>query len=185
MSETSWVLDLLEEWKRLPTPPGREDVFYEVLQRIPAGELAPDRSVLADQTPRSPEAAQLLRLWEAWTAFVEGNRLWGWTILKEISRSLFYLPEPHLLVGAAALLNDDRREAIGAFRRGVRVDPNYLIFYDALQRFGIRRPPVLPFLHRNHPVNSILGRIRARFDRNTSSTGAVTAVPRPDLGVDT
>ena len=37
---------------------------------------------------------------------IDGDRRWGWTILNEISRSLFFLPEPHVLVGAAALLHE-------------------------------------------------------------------------------
>jgi Flp pilus assembly protein TadD len=33
----------------------------------------------------------------------------------------------------------------------------------ALERIGVRRGPVLTFLHRNHPINRMLGRLRHRF----------------------
>ncbi|HEV3481719.1 MAG TPA: tetratricopeptide repeat protein, partial [Candidatus Acidoferrales bacterium] len=33
----------------------------------------------------------------------------------------------------------------------------------ALERIGVRRPPLLNFLHRNHPINRMLGRLRHRF----------------------
>ncbi|HTV59182.1 MAG TPA: tetratricopeptide repeat protein [Verrucomicrobiae bacterium] len=33
----------------------------------------------------------------------------------------------------------------------------------ALEKIGMRRPPVLTFLHRSHPVNRTLGRWRHRF----------------------
>ncbi|HEV2298588.1 MAG TPA: tetratricopeptide repeat protein [Candidatus Acidoferrales bacterium] len=33
----------------------------------------------------------------------------------------------------------------------------------ALERIGVRRAPLLTFLHRNHPVNRMLGRLRHRF----------------------
>ncbi len=33
----------------------------------------------------------------------------------------------------------------------------------ALERIGVRRPPVLTFLDRSHPVNITLGRLRHRF----------------------
>lgn len=33
----------------------------------------------------------------------------------------------------------------------------------ALERIGVRRAPLLAFLHRNHPVNRMLGRLRHRF----------------------
>jgi predicted Zn-dependent protease len=39
----------------------------------------------------------------------------------------------------------------------------------ALERLGVRRLPVLTFLHRSHPVNRALGRVRHRFSGPTKA----------------
>lgn len=168
MSAINSVRDLFARWREVPAQPGRE-AFYRILHSVDLETLKPSMNMGDTDVPNTPEAYQLVRLWEAWIAFVDGNSRWGWTILNEISRSLFFLPEPHLLVGAAALIEGDSRAAVRAFRRGVRVDASYQVFYDLLDQFGQREKPVLPFLRRNHPLNNVLGKLRSEVRKRTGA----------------
>lgn len=164
MNETSRVLELLARLRAMPAA-DRAAAFYEVLRRMPADALAPSAELLAGVPPRHGEDDQLIRLWAVWISCVEGDRRAGRALLEELSRGLFYLAEPHLLVGLAALLDGDRGGAVRAFRRGVRVDPGFAPLYDLLRDFGLRQPPVLSFLRRDHALNFLLGRWRARWYR--------------------
>ena len=164
MNETSRVLELLGHLRAMPVA-DRAAAFYEVLRRMPGGALAPTPDILAAVPLRRAEDDQLIRLWAVWTTCVEQDRRSGRALLEELSRGLFYLAEPHLLVGLAALLDGDRGGAVRAFRRGVRVDPGFAPLYDLLRDFGLRQPPVLQFLRRDHAINSVLGRWRARWHR--------------------
>lgn len=54
-------------------------------------------------------------------------------------------------------------EAIDTLQKGlVSAGRDYRI-RRALERLGVRRPPVLRFLQRGHPLNRTLGRLRHRF----------------------
>lgn len=171
MQETNRILELLRLLRGLPLTE-RAGAFYAVLKAMPDDVLAPSRALLSAVQPRNADDGQLLQLWAAWAAFVEGDRQVGKALLQEIARGLFYLPEPHALVGAAALLEGNRAEAVHAFRRGVRVDPQFAPLYDLLGDFGLRQPPVLGFLPRGHRINLLLGRLRARWHRHREGQAA-------------
>jgi len=54
---------------------------------------------------------------------------------------------------------------VRAIQRGLEAapeDPRLLAARDAI---GMRRPPVLPFLSRDNPLNRVLGRLRHRWSR--------------------
>jgi tetratricopeptide (TPR) repeat protein len=52
------------------------------------------------------------------------------------------------------------REAHAALAKGQQIQPNHAGIRKALQKMGVRRRPVVPFLTRGHPINRLLGRIR-------------------------
>ncbi|MFZ0211615.1 MAG: tetratricopeptide repeat protein [Candidatus Acidiferrales bacterium] len=54
-------------------------------------------------------------------------------------------------------------DAIGILEKGMVSAGRDFRIRRALERIGVRRAPVLAFLHRNHPVNRMLGRLRHRF----------------------
>jgi predicted Zn-dependent protease len=54
-------------------------------------------------------------------------------------------------------------EAIETLEKGMVSAGRDLRIRRALQRLGLRRDPVVTFLHRAHPVNRALGRLRHRF----------------------
>lgn len=55
-------------------------------------------------------------------------------------------------------------EAINTLERGLVSAGRDFRIRRALEKIGMRRPPVLSFLHRSHPINRTLGRLRHRLN---------------------
>lgn len=53
-----------------------------------------------------------------------------------------------------------RRKAVDAIDRGLAVEPRNQMLLKLRETLGVRKQPVLPFLHRNNPLNVTLGRVR-------------------------
>jgi len=84
----------------------------------------------------------------------------GLKLCKHSIQVEFYQGENYLNLARTCLLARDRKGAVQAVRGGLKVDrqnPQLLALY---KEMGIRSLPVLPFLHRNNPLNVFLGRIR-------------------------
>lgn len=65
------------------------------------------------------------------------------------------------------MLLRDRRGAVVAINRGLRVNPNHRGLRTLREEIGYRRDPVIPFLSRDNPLNRWLGRRRyeKQFDQ--------------------
>lgn len=72
----------------------------------------------------------------------------------------FYNPEHYLNLGQVWIVGRSRRKAVDALDRGLAIDPNNADLHRARSSLGIRKRPVLPFLHRDNPLNVTLGRMR-------------------------
>ena len=72
-------------------------------------------------------------------------------IKKEPNNSAHYLN-----LGRIYLLTNKKAEAINIFREGLNHEENQQIV-DELNKLIIRKPPVIPFLKRNNPLNKYLG----------------------------
>ena len=70
---------------------------------------------------------------------------------KEPNNSAHYLN-----LGRIYLLTYKKAEAINIFREGLNHEANQQIV-DELNKLIIRKPPVIPFLKRNNPLNKYLG----------------------------
>jgi len=55
-------------------------------------------------------------------------------------------------------------DAINTLERGLVSAGRDFRIRRALEKIGMRREPVLTFLHRSHPINRTLGRLRHRFN---------------------
>jgi predicted Zn-dependent protease len=55
-------------------------------------------------------------------------------------------------------------EAIATLEKGLVSAGRDFRIRRALEKIGMRRPPVLSFLHRSHPLNKTLGRLRHRLN---------------------
>ncbi len=72
--------------------------------------------------------------------------------------------------GRVLLQSDRRKEAYSAFVSGLSVQKNHQDILAELQRMGWRKPPILRFLSRSHPINAALGRM-FRTAPQVASTG--------------
>lgn len=81
-------------------------------------------------------------------------------IVKEPENAVHYLN-----LGKILLLMKKREDAIRQFRRGLTYGANRDIANE-LEKLGIRRTPVIPFLRRSNPLNKYLGMIRTFLGRS-------------------
>jgi len=64
-----------------------------------------------------------------------------------------------LNLGRVYLLAGSRWKAHRAFQKGLSLDTDNRDIHRELDRMGSRRPPVLPFLERSHPINKLAGKL--------------------------
>src|SRR3990172_4143788 len=67
----------------------------------------------------------------------------------------FYRAELFLNLGKGYLVAGNRRKAHDAFRKGMALDRDSREIRVELERMGVRKPPVFPFLDRKHPINKV------------------------------
>jgi len=74
-------------------------------------------------------------------------------------------PEMHLNLSRVCVRQGDRAHAFRTLVRGLRVAPRHHGIIEAMRRLGFRRRPVVSFLPRRHPLNRLLGSLRAVVER--------------------
>jgi tetratricopeptide (TPR) repeat protein len=72
----------------------------------------------------------------------------------------FYNSEHYQNLARVWVAGKSRRKAVEAIDRGLAVEPGNGGLLKLRVGLGFRRPPVLTFLHRDHPLNQALGRLR-------------------------
>lgn len=87
----------------------------------------------------------------------------GLKLCEHAVRIQFYEPDNHLNSARVHLLARNRRAAVEALGRGLKLDPHHAALRGLRQEIGIRKRPVLPFLSRDNPLNRLLGRMRHDF----------------------
>jgi tetratricopeptide (TPR) repeat protein len=75
----------------------------------------------------------------------------------------FFQPENYLNLARTLLLATDRRGAVKAVREGLKIDPANEELLTLQKEMGKRRPPVLSFISRDHPLNRLLGSVRHKL----------------------
>lgn len=71
--------------------------------------------------------------------------------------------ELYLNLAEVYRLQGKRQDAVECLLEGLPLTRNDPRITKALRRYGVRRPPVLPFLERGHVLNKQLGRLRYKF----------------------
>jgi len=69
-------------------------------------------------------------------------------------------PDHRANVALVYLERGDRKHAIQHLHEGLRLQANHDRINGILDNIGRRRPPVLKFLSRGHPINRVLGKLR-------------------------
>jgi tetratricopeptide (TPR) repeat protein len=87
-------------------------------------------------------------------------------------------PELHLNLSRVCVRQGDRAHAFRTLVRGLRAAPRHPGLIEELRRLGFRRRPMVSFLPRHHPLNRLLGSLRAAVQRRADG-GAVGRRRRP------
>ena len=99
-----------------------------------------------------------LALTLAYGATDESERL-----CENAARRGFVDPDLFCNLGIVYLRRRRKKEAFQAFAEALKLAPSHERTLTELSRFDRRRKPVLPFLPRQHALNTALGRIRHRI----------------------
>ena len=76
-------------------------------------------------------------------------------------------PEMHLNLSRVCVRQGDRAHAFRTLVRGLRASPRHAGIVEELRRLGFRRRPMVSFLPRHHPLNRLLGSLRAAVMRRS------------------
>lgn len=90
-------------------------------------------------------------------AKVEGNFERAISLCLMAAEKEFYNPDIYLNFGKIFLMNGQKSVAIKAFKKGLKFDSTHDGILVELDRLGMRRRPVVPFLPRQNVVNKLLG----------------------------
>lgn len=84
----------------------------------------------------------------------------------------FYNAEHYENLGRVWMQGRARRKAVDAIERGLQVDPGNKKLKKLREEIGVRRRPVIPFLHRDNPLNVTLGRVRHNIGKKKTTSKA-------------
>ena len=84
-----------------------------------------------------------------------------------IVKNYFY-PDLFCNLGKIYLLAGQREKAYYILNEGLKLDSANRDLHAELEKMGIRKPPVFPFLNRNHTLNCIAGKLRHWLERKKS-----------------
>jgi len=93
-------------------------------------------------------------------AFRQNKIREGIELCERAVRVEFYEPENYFNLARTQLLAGKKRAAIRTIKNGLHIDPDHTELKKLHNEFGSRRPNVVPFLKREHPLNAYLGRLR-------------------------
>lgn len=75
---------------------------------------------------------------------------------KAIKRE-FFKADFYLNLGKVYSAADNKKGAVTAFKKGLKIDPDNEELHEMLVTLGLRKRPVVPFLKRGNPINKYLG----------------------------
>lgn len=82
----------------------------------------------------------------------------------------FFYPTFFLNLGRACVAAGRKKDAILAFKRGLRADGENGEIVQELRKLGVRRQPVAPFLERSNPLNKYMGLVLHRLNKSMALT---------------
>jgi tetratricopeptide (TPR) repeat protein len=95
--------------------------------------------------------------------FAQGRSEEGLRMCEQAARREFFDADVFCNLGIVYLRNRQRAPAFAAFQRGLALKPRHRRIIEELARYERRSTPVFSFLSRDHTVNVLFGRMRARW----------------------
>lgn len=87
-------------------------------------------------------------------------------------------PDAYYNMARVWMAGRSRRKAVEALEKGLALDSRHPGLLRLRAEFGTRRTPVIPFLHRDNPLNVSLGKVRKKMA--APKAGATSRTPRSD-----
>ncbi len=91
-----------------------------------------------------------------------------------------YNPDVYDNMARVWLAGRSRRKAVEALEKGLALDARHPGLLRLRTEMGSRKVPVLPFLHRDNPLNVSLGKMRTRMAQQKSAKAAPRRRPSTD-----
>ncbi|MCL4806635.1 MAG: tetratricopeptide repeat protein [Thermoanaerobaculia bacterium] len=89
-----------------------------------------------------------------------------------------YNPDVYYNMARVWITGRSRRKAVDAIEKGLALEPRHPGLLRLRAEIGARKPPVIPFLHRDNPLNVSLGRMRAKLRDGKPGAGKTQGGPR-------
>jgi hypothetical protein len=89
-----------------------------------------------------------------------------------------YNPDVYCNMAYVWMAGRSRRKAVDAIEKGLALDSKHQGLLRLRAEIGTRKAPVIPFLHRDNPLNISLGRVRAKLRDGKDGAGKKATVPR-------
>lgn len=130
--------------------------------------------LIGDALQSHPDEPFLLSYYGCLQAIVEKNYEEGVSNCKRAIDRLrasvpfgeeFFYPVFYLNLGRAYLAEDNRKEAIEAFSKGLSIDAENKDLLWEMKKLGMRRKPPIPFLPRTNPMNKYIGLLLSRVSK--------------------
>jgi len=156
------------------TPPEAIASFDEGLQRYREGDAVGAHALFERAHRRAPFDARLMSWYGLTLVMVERNSNLGMLFCDQSLRMAG--PDAELLLNQARahLALGQRDRAVRSVIRGLAAAPFDPALKAAQTSMGWRRKPVLPFLHRNNPINRWLGKLRHKWSRRMNPVPEVS-----------
>lgn len=83
-----------------------------------------------------------------------------------VSKEIYY-PTFYLNLGRAYVAAGQKKNAVGAFSKGLSYDPDNKDLLWEMRKLGSRMTPAIPYLKRANPINKYIGIILHKFRKNS------------------
>lgn len=140
-----------------------QDLVREGVALCRAGEWneGVERLAAAAASKSSGEVSSLMYSYLGYgLAKYKNKRREGLALCEHAVKMEFFQPENQLNLARTMLLNGNRKRAVEAIERGLKLDGDHTELIQLRQEIGERRAPVLAFLGRDNFLNVTLGRLR-------------------------
>lgn len=149
----------------------KSDYFSEVQQLLRRSKGSKALDILKEGLECYPTDPFLLSYFGCLIAIVENRSKEGIIICENAIKALdtgmpfgseFFYPVFYLNLGRACLKAGKKKEAVKAFWKGLKNDPENVDILWEMKKLGQRKRPPVPFLKRENPINKYIGMLLSK-----------------------
>jgi tetratricopeptide (TPR) repeat protein len=145
-----------------------EELFEKALALIRAKKEREALDVLTKIVENSPSSvyeteARYISYYGYLTGIVGHDYQRGIQLCNEAIKREFFHPDFYLNLGRLYLAIRNKRLAVKAFYKGLRIDGAHKELNEEIRKLGVRKKPVFSFFERDNPLNKLAGKMRVVF----------------------